>query len=177
MVGMQFQLEHAIAILSRSPGAYRALLGGLPEEWTDADEGADTFSPRDVVAHLVDGEDLDWIPRARIVLEHGRARTFEPFDRLGFRERFGGASLDELLDLFENKRSANLATVRDLGLTSDQLALEGSHPELGRVTLAEHLATWVASDLSHLAQVSRVMAKQYAEAVGPWRAYLPILDR
>ena len=174
---MQFQLDQAIEVLERSPKAYRALLGGLSEAWTEADEGPDTFSPRDVLGHLIEGEDLDWIPRARIILEHGSARSFEPFDRFAFKERFAGASIAELLDLFERRRAANVDALRGFGLGADELAREGTHPDLGRVTLGQLLATWVASDLSHLAQVARVMVKRYSGAVGPWRRYMPIFDR
>lgn len=130
-----------------------------------------------MVGHLVHGEETDWVPRARIILEHGEDRPFEPFDRFAQLTRFAGRSLDELLDRFAGLRRENLETVRSWRLTEEQLALAGRHPELGRVTLRHLLATWAVHDLNHLAQIARVMAKRYGEDVGPWRAYLSILDR
>jgi hypothetical protein len=171
-----FVLDEAIALLARTPAALDALLRGLPNPWIQANEGADTWSPFDVVGHLVHGERTDWIPRARIVLEHGDQRPFEPFDR---RAQFVFATdmtLAALLDDFARLRHDNLAQLRDMHLTTADLERRGRHPELGAVTLRELLATWVAHDLDHLAQLSRVLAHQYAAEVGPWRAYLRIIS-
>jgi hypothetical protein len=174
---MDFQLSHALHVLERTPAAFRALLGGLPDEWTRPNEGPETFSAFDNLGHLVHGERADWIPRARIILTEGPSRTFDPYDRFAQYRESEGKDVAALLDELETLRAQNLATLRGWKLTARELAMEGTHPAFGRVTLAQLLATWVAHDLGHLAQVSRVMAKQYRDAVGPWRAYLPILDR
>lgn len=173
----RFELARAIEILERGPSAFRALLSGVSEAWTSLNEGSDTWSAFDNIGHLVHGERTDWIPRARIILEHGRARTFEPFDRFAQLRDNGGKGMPELLDELAMLRARNLETLRGWRLSERELALEGEHPVFGRVTLAELLATWAVHDLGHLAQVSRVMAKQWRDEVGPWRAYLPILDR
>src|SRR5206468_349176 len=146
-------------------------------EWTHATEGPDTWSAYDVVGHLVHGERAGWIARSRISLEQGVNRRFEPFDRLAQRPDSEGKSLDELLDELARLRADNLATLRGWRLTDAQLSLEGEHPTFGAVTLRQLLSTWTAHDVSHLAQIGRVMAKQYREAVGPWRAFLPVMDR
>jgi hypothetical protein len=172
-----FDLANAMEVLERTPATFRALLAGLPDAWTAPNEGPDTFSAFDNLGHLVHGERTDWIPRARIILEHGRARPFEPFDRFAQAHESRGKRVADLLDELETLRAQNLHTLRGWRLTARELALEGEHPALGRVTLAQLLATWVVHDLGHLAQTSRVMAKQYRDEVGPWRAYLPILDR
>jgi DinB family protein len=169
-------MEHAIAILERTPRTLGALLGELPAAWLDVDEGPGSFSPRDVVGHLIHGEDTDWIPRIRIVLAHGEAQPFTPFDRRGHRPRIQGRSMAELLREFEGKRRANLETLRGLDLTPERLERRGTHPELGPVTLGQLVAAWAVHDLNHLAQIERVMAGQYREAVGPWRAYMRILN-
>lgn len=174
---MEFDLRVAIPVLERTPATLRTLLGGLPSAWTDANEGPDTWSPFDVVGHLIHGERTDWIPRARMILEEGRSRAFEPFDRYAQFRDSEGKSLDALLDEFARLRAQSLATLKAWQLTDAQLALEGEHPVFGAVTLRQLLATWTAHDVSHLAQISRVMAKQYRDAVGPWRAYLPVMDR
>ena len=174
---MQFQLTLGIEILERTPATFRALLGGLPEAWTAANEGPDTFSAFDNVGHLIHGERTDWIPRARIILAQEAVRRFEPFDRFAQYRESEGKNLAELLDEFARLRRDNLEVLRGWRLSDRQLALEGEHPELGTVTLRQLLATWVAHDLGHVAQTARVLAKQYREAVGPWRAYLPVLDR
>lgn len=174
---MTFQLDDAITLLERTPGVLRALLEGMPDAWIHADEGPETFTAFDNVGHLVHGERTDWIPRARIILAQGENRRFEAYDRFAQRRESAGKTLSELLDELAELRRANLDTLRGWRLTERELALEGEHPELGRVTLRQLLATWVAHDLGHLAQVARVLAKQYRDAVGPWRAYLPILDR
>ncbi|MFN8177822.1 MAG: DinB family protein [bacterium] len=174
---MTFDLEKSIAVLERTPAVLRSLLAGLPPEWTAANEGPDTWSPFDVVGHLIDGEERDWIGRTRIILAQGTNRRFEPFDRFRHLARNEGRKLDDLLDEFARLRAANVATLRGLGLTPAKLALTGEHPKFGRVTLEELLATWTVHDLAHLAQISRVMAKQYGAEVGPWREYLPVLTR
>jgi hypothetical protein len=173
----RFDLGQAIAVLERGPATFRALLSGLSDAWTSPNEGPDTWSAFDNVGHLIHGERTDWIPRALMILEHGRTRTFEPFDRFAQVRENAGKSLPELLDEFATLRAQNLETLRGWHLTERELALEGEHPVFGCVTLAQLLATWMVHDLGHLAQVSRVMAKQWRVEVGPWRAYLPILDR
>ena len=175
--GATFRLEDGAAVLERTPAALRALLAGLPDALIHGTEGPDTFSARANVAHLLQGERTDWIPRARIILAQGPTRRFEPFDRFAHERESAGKPLSTLLDEFAELRLENLATLRGWRLTERELALEGEHPALGVVTLSQLLATWVAHDLGHLAQTARVMAKQYREAVGPWRAYLPVLDR
>ena len=172
-----FRLSEGIAVLERTPLAFHALLAELPESWTSANEGPDTFSPFDNVGHLIHGERADWIPRARIILAEGTDRRFTPYDRFAQVRDSEGKSLLELLNEFSRLRAENMMTLRTWKLSDDQLALDGEHPELGRVTLRQLLATWVAHDLGHLAQTARVMAKRYRDAVGPWRAYLPIMDR
>ena len=174
---MEFDLEQGIAILERTPRVLRAALNGLPSAWTDATEGPETWSPYVIVGHLIHGERADWIPRAELILAQGANRRFTPYDRFAqFRESEGKA-LAELLEEFARLREDNVATLAGWRLTDAQLALEGEHPVFGAVTLRQLLATWVAHDLGHVAQAARVMAKQYREAVGPWRAYLPVLDR
>jgi hypothetical protein len=153
------------------------MLHGLPSVWTDADEGPDTWSPYVNVGHLIHGDRTDWIQRAQIILAQGPERRFTPYDRFAQFRESQGKSLADLLDEFAALRAKNLATLAAWRLTDTQLALEGEHPAFGPVTLRQLLATWVAHDLGHIAQISRVMAKQYREAVGPWRAYLPVLDR
>jgi hypothetical protein len=173
----RFDLTQAIAALARTPSVFRTLLQGVPEWWTNANEGPDTFSAFDNLGHLVHGERTDWIPRARIILEHGRSRPFEPFDRFAQAHESRGKTLGDLLNELERLRADNLEVLRNWRLGARELTLEGEHPALGRVTLAQLLATWVVHDLGHLAQTSRVLAKQYRDEVGPWRAYLPVLDR
>lgn len=174
---MEFQLPRAIEILERTPATFRALLGDLSEAWTEPNEGPDTFSPFDNVGHLIHGERTDWIPRARIILEQGANRRFPPYDRFAQYRESKGKSMADLLDDFAHLREENLATLRGWRLSERELALEGEHAELGAVTLRQLLSTWVAHDLAHIAQTARVLAKQYRDAVGPWRAYLPVLDR
>lgn len=174
---MDFDLANGVAILERTPHTFRAMLGGLPPAWTDATEGPDTWSPYVILGHLIHGERADWIERARIILAQGQERRFRPFDRLAQFHESEGKSLGDLLDEFAALRAANLATLASWHLSEAQLALEGEHPEFGSVTLRQLLATWVAHDLGHIAQTARVMAKQYREAIGPWRVYLPIVER
>jgi hypothetical protein len=174
---MNFDLADSIAILERTPAVLEALVVGLPAAWTAPNEGPDTWSPFDVVGHLIDGEETDWMPRARIILAQGPNRRFEPFDRFRHLRINKGRSLPDLLARFEDLRRRNVRDLRALDLDAARLALTAEHPELGTVTLAQLLATWVVHDLGHLAQIARVMAKQYREAVGPWEAYLPVLHR
>jgi hypothetical protein len=172
---MPFALDETRAVLARTPAVLDAWLRGLPDAWTTANEGPETWSAFDVVGHLIHGEKTDWLPRARILLEHGEARPFDPFDRFAQQRDSAGKTLDELLDDFTARRAESLAALDALGLTEADLEKRGLHPALGPVTLAELLATWVAHDLGHLAQIARVMAKRYRDEVGPWAAYLPIV--
>jgi len=173
----EFRLDDGIAVLERTPATFRALLAGLPDAWISTDEGPNTFSPFDNVGHLIHGERTDWIPRATIILAQGADRRFTPYDRFAQVRESQGKTLAELLDEFARLRAENIATLRGWNLSDREFALQGHHPELGTVTLRELLATWVAHDLGHVAQTARVMAKRYRDAVGPWRAYLPVLDR
>ncbi len=172
-----FDLASGIAVLDRTPRTLRALLEGLPDGWTGTNEGPDTWSPFDVLGHLVHAEKTDWIPRARVILARGEDRTFPPFDRFAQFRESRGKTVAELLGEFDRLRAESLATLRSWNLAEAELALDGVHPEFGSVTLRQLLATWVAHDLAHLGQIARVMAKQYRDAVGPWRAYLPVMDR
>lgn len=174
---MEFELSSAIAVLTRTPVTLSALLDGLPASWTNATEGPDTWSPYVIVGHLLHGERTDWISRATIILSQGADRRFEPYDRLAQFSESQGKSLAALLDEFARERARSVATLAGWHLSDEQLALIGVHPAFGEVTLRQLLATWVAHDLGHIAQTARVMAKQYREAVGPWREYLPVLDR
>jgi len=171
-----FVMEEAVAILARTPATLDALLRGLPDGWVTAREGADTWSPFDVIGHLIHGERTDWVPRARIILEHGETRAFDKFDRFAQFADSAGRTLGSLLDEFATLRQANLHALAALGLTEHDLDRRGQHPELGVVTLRQLLATWVAHDLDHVVQISRVIAQQYTEEVGPWRAYLRIIS-
>ena len=173
---MEHNLEQTISLLSRTPAALNALLRELPEMWTLRNEGEDTWNVFDVVGHLVHAERADWMPRARRVLQFGETRAFEPFDRLGQVRESQGKSLGQLLDEFAQLRSENLGELRGLNLSQGDLARGGRHPAFGAVTLSQLLATWAAHDLTHLHQISRVMAHQYREAVGPWRGYLGVLQ-
>jgi hypothetical protein len=174
---MEMHLPDAIAVLERTPQTLRALLDGLAPAWTEATEGPDTWSPYVIVGHLIHGERTDWIPRARIVLEQGADRRFAPYDRFAQFRESAGKPLAALLDEFSELRAGNVTLLRSWNLTGEQLGLTGDHPAFGAVTLRQLLATWAAHDLSHLAQITRVMARQYRDAVGPWRAYLPVMDR
>jgi hypothetical protein len=171
----ELELSQAVSVLERTPSALSALLGGLRESWVTANEGADTFSPRDVLGHLIHGEETDWIPRVEIILSEGENRAFTPFDRFGFRAWLEGTTTAELLQRFAELRRENLARLAGFGLQRADLARRGMHPGLGPVTLGQLLASWVVHDLGHLTQIARVMAKQYAEAVGPWTAYMAVL--
>lgn len=172
-----FQLEHSIEILRRTPSTLDALLHDLTDAWVMNNEGPDSWSPYDIVGHLLHGEEADWIPRARIILEQGEERAFDPFNRFAQFEKSKGRSLSELLSQFAALRANNIAILTGWRLTPADLLKRGRHPELGTVTLGQLLATWTVHDLSHIAQITRVMCRQYEQAVGPWKAYLPILHR
>ncbi|MEO8500711.1 MAG: DinB family protein [Vicinamibacteria bacterium] len=173
---MEPNVAEIIAVLKRTPATVRALLDGLPEAWLGTREREATFSPRDVVGHLIHGELTDWMPRVERILESGEARTFEPFDRHGYQPP-PGASVKDLLDEFEALRTKSVASLRGLDLTPNQLALKGTHPAFGPVTLGQLLATWLVHDLNHIDQIVRVMSKRYDQTVGPWKEYLGILNR
>jgi hypothetical protein len=172
----EFKVAEAIAVLSRTPTALNALLRGLPSIWVRGTEGKDTWSAFDIMGHLVFAERSDWMPRVRIVLEDGDARTFDPFDRFAQLKESEGKSLEQLLDDFAYLRSDNLATLQALNLRQEEMTRRGKHPALGVVTLSQLLATWAVHDLTHLHQLSRVMAHQYRDIVGPWSAYLGVLQ-
>ena len=172
---MPFDLDRALQVLERTPAVLDALLRDLDREWLGAAEGPETWTPFDVVGHLIHGERTDWMERIRRILEHGTARAFEPFDRFAQFEDSRGKTIDDLLDEFRRLRADNLKAVRALALGPEQFALRGTHPALGEVSLGELLATWVTHDLGHLAQIARVMAKVHRGEVGPWAEYLAIL--
>ncbi|MCB0643947.1 MAG: DinB family protein [Phaeodactylibacter sp.] len=173
---MTFDLQKSIEILSRTPSVLEALLAGVCEDWWRHNEGENTWSPFDIVGHLIHGEQTDWIPRAKIILSDAQDKTFKPFDRFAQFQAQQGKSMDELLQRFKTLRAANLKTLEAFNLNVTHWSLTGMHPELGPVTLKELLSTWVVHDLGHIAQVSRVMAKQYGTEVGAWTAYLGILN-
>ena len=172
---MQFDLDASLEILRRTPATLNALLRDLSENWTRVTEGPDTWTPFDVVGHLIHADETDWILRARVILDHGATKPFPPFDRLAQFEASRGKSLNQLLDEFAAARARSLAELAELKVTPDMWVREGRHPEFGAVTLGQLLSTWVVHDLDHVVQISRVMAKAYTEAVGPWRAYLRVL--
>jgi hypothetical protein len=172
---MTFDFPLTLEILSRTPGVVESLLDGLSEAWLDAREGPDTFSPRDVVGHLIHGEETDWVPRIRLILEHGDEQPFAPFDRFGFREKTRGRAIDDLIAELRNLRSENLDYVRGLSLSAADFGRKGRHPALGVVTLGQLFSTWMVHDLGHVRQIVRVLARQYDGAVGPWKEYLTIL--
>ena len=168
------ELKEAVAVLARTPASLSALLEGLPDTWVRATEGGETWSPYDVIGHLIHGERTDWIPRARHILS-GASRPFDKFDRTAQFGESRGESLGELLATFASLRRESLDALSGMNLSDEDLARKGLHPELGEVTLGQLLATWVVHDLDHLGQIARTMAKAYARAVGPWSAYLSIL--
>src|SRR5579864_791931 len=176
----EFSLAEAVTVLTRTPAALDALMRGLPNDWVRctegrSDDGKDTWSAFDIVGHLIVGERTDWMPRARIILESGEARPFDPFDRFAQERESQGKSLEQLLDEFVRLRRDNLAALQALHLQPEDLTRRGRHPALGVVTLSELLETWAVHDLTHLHQLSRVLAYQYRDVVGPWRAYLGVL--
>jgi uncharacterized damage-inducible protein DinB len=172
---MHFALDDAMPVLRATPGVLRAWLAELPEPWVCSNEGPESWSPYDIVGHLIHGERTDWIPRVELLLEHGPTRAFTPFDRFAQFRDSQGRSLAQLLDVFAELRQANLARLQSLRLLPKDFERPGLHPELGPVTLGQLLATWVAHDLNHLGQVARVLGHQYAQEVGPWIEYLPLL--
>jgi len=171
-----FAMDEAIALLARTPATLDALLRDLPDGWIAANEGDKTWSPFDVVGHLIHGERTDWVPRARIILQHGESRAFEKFDRFAQFAESEGRPLSKLLDEFATLRQTNLRELAALNITDDDLSRRGRHPELGVVTLGQLLSTWVAHDLDHVVQISRVIARQYTDEVGPWQEYLRIIS-
>jgi hypothetical protein len=173
---MTQDLDPSIALLTRTPRILDAWLRDLPDAWTRATEGPDTWSPFDIVGHLIDGERHDWIPRAQMILAFGETKTFEPFVRGGHVRETAGKTLAQLLDEFARARSASLTALRGFNLQPRDLERTGMHPAFGRVTLSQLVATWVAHDLTHLHQMSRIMAHQYREAVGPWTVYLGVMQ-
>ncbi|MDP9178378.1 MAG: DinB family protein [Gemmatimonadota bacterium] len=172
---VRFDLDDSIDVLRRTPATLHALLDGVAEPLVRGNEGPETFSPFDVVGHLIDGEETDWMTRARIMLSDATDKNFTPYDRFRHRQRNVGRSLDSLLDEFARLRAENLAELSTWQLTSAQLGLEGTHPTFGPVTLQELIAAWVVHDLGHIAQIARVMAKQYRNEVGPWTPFMPVL--
>jgi hypothetical protein len=172
---MEHSLDQTISLLTRTPAALNAFLRDLPEAWTHRNEGPTTWTTFDVIGHLAHCERSDWMPRARMILHSGESQAFTPLDRGGHARESYGKSLQQLLDEFAELRSANLQDLRALNLRTEDLARRGRHPSVGSVTMSELLATWATHDLTHLHQISRIMAYQYSEAVGPWSAYLGVL--
>lgn len=173
---MEQNLEQIISLLVRTPATLNALLRDLPEAWTHRNEGGESWTAFDVVGHLIHADRTDWIPRAKLILEFGETKAFDPFDRLGQQRETRGKTLPELLDEFERVRAENLQELRAMNLSPADFAKRGRHPALGVVTLSELLATWAAHDLTHLHQLSRILAYQYREAVGPWSTFLGVLQ-
>lgn len=175
--GMDFSLDEALQILERTPAVLREWLEGLSDPWIERNEGGDTFSPRDVLGHLIHGEKTDWIPRLRQIMEGRGDRPFEPFDRFAMRKEKGDQRISAMLEVFTSLREENLNTLRAMRLSGDDMDRTGIHPDIGVVTVRQLLATWTAHDLAHLAQIARTMAKQYSDAVGPWRGHLRVMER
>lgn len=172
-----FSLAEARQILERTPATLRALLVGLDAHWLAAREGPETWNPVEVVAHLADLEEVDWMTRARIILDQGEGTPFPPIDRVRFRRSLEGKTVTQLLDSFTERRAANLRDLAVLRLGPEHLARTGTHPTFGRVTLEQLLAAWAVHDLTHVAQIVRVLAKRYDAAVGPWKQFLGVLNR
>ncbi len=173
---MTFELNHAISLLERTPGVLKSLLSGLGGEWTSSNEGKDTWSPFDVVGHLIHGENTDWLVRTQRILEHGSKIPFEPYDRFAQFQNSKGKSLETLLNEFEVLRDNNLKKLKSLNLSKDDFERKGMHPALGEVALSQLLSAWVVHDMGHISQIVRVLAKQYKDEVGPWTQYLTILN-
>jgi hypothetical protein len=173
---MNYNVKQSIEILERTPSVFRTLLEGLDDEWISGNEGPDTFSPYDVLGHLIHGEKTDWRPRVLILLEHGTSRPFDPYDRFAQYEESKGKTLDKLLEEFEELRAGNITWLSTLSINEEDLDRKGMHPVLGEVTLRNLLSTWVIHDLSHIAQTSRVMAKQYKSEMGPWVEFFRIMN-
>ncbi|ASW75868.1 hypothetical protein IQ37_11810 [Chryseobacterium piperi] len=174
---MSFNLHKAIEVLERTPKVLTSLLEGLSDEWIYNNEGEETWSPFDVIGHLIHGEKTDWMVRTEVILSNGPDKTFAPFDRFAQFEQSKGKTISQLLEEFQKLRKNNLSILQSKHITDEDLNKTGIHPALGNTTLKHLLSTWVAHDLGHIAQISRVMAKQYKNDVGPWREYLAILDR
>ena len=173
---MNYSIEKSIEILEKTPSVLQSLLAGLSDEWVMNNEGPETFSPFDVVGHLIHGEKTDWTARIRVILEHGNSKPFERWDRFAQYEISKGKTLQQLLEEFDQVRKENIIWFRSLGLTDADLERKGMHPVLGEVTLKNLLATWVVHDLTHIAQITRVMAKQYKDEMGPWPEFFRILS-
>jgi hypothetical protein len=173
---MQFEIGEAVQILEQTPAVLDALLRGKSQAWLNCRLDPASFSPIDVLGHLIFAEMTDWIPRARIILEHQDSRAFDPFDRRGFGPLIEGKQVEELLGQFAGLRSASLETLQAFALNGEKLDLPGLHPELGGVTLRQLIATWVVHDLGHIAQLMRIMASQYRDEIGPWRAFVSIVQ-
>lgn len=173
---MHFEYARSIEILSRTPATLKSMLSGISEAWSHVNEGGDSWCAYDIIGHLIHGEKTDWIPRMEIILGPQPDKTFQPFDRLAqFQERHG-RTLEDLLQTFADLRSQNLTILQAKNLTPEDFLQKGIHPAFGEVSLAQLLSTWVVHDLNHIAQIARVMARQYQEAVGPWISYLKILN-
>lgn len=172
-----FSLPDTLEILERTPTTLRVWLDGVSDTWLDQTEGGDTFSPRDVVGHLIHGEKTDWMPRLRQVMAGHGDRPFEPFDRFAMRDERAPAPIAALLNEFVRLREANLVALKQMDLTEADMQRTGIHPAIGKVTIEQLLATWTAHDLAHIAQIARTMAKRYSTAVGPWRSHLRVMDR
>jgi len=173
---MKYDIEKSCQILDRTPAMLKAVLSNLDDGWVMSNEGPETFSPYDVIGHLIHGEKTDWVPRAKMILEFGNTKTFVPWDRFAQYEESKGKSLEQLLDEFKTLRKDNMTWFKSLKLSEKDLDKKGMHPELGEVTLRNLLATWVVHDLTHIAQITRVMAKQYKEEMGPWPEFFRILN-
>ncbi len=174
---MKFDLSAALEILERTPKVLETLLGGISDEWAQSNEGIETWSPYDIVGHFIHGEKTDWIPRMKIILKDIEDKQFAPFDRFAQFENSKGKSLNELLEEFKALRKENIKTLRLNHISSSQLIQTGIHPAFGEVNLSQLLSTWVVHDLNHISQITRVMAKQYSDEVGPWKEYLGILNK
>lgn len=172
---MQFELTKAVAVLERTPSVLNHLLKNLPEEWTSNNEGGDTWSPFDVVGHLIHGEETDWLPRTQIILEGDPEKVFTPYDRFAQIELSKGKTLNQLLREFEKLRGENISKLEAFNISEEDLKRVGTHPELGKISLSNLLSAWVVHDLGHIAQISRVMAKQYGSQIGPWHEYMMIM--
>lgn len=173
---IQFELTEAIRILERTPGVLKSLLSDLPDRWIYHNEGENSWSPFDIVGHLIHGEKTDWIPRAKIILNNGEEKPFVPFDRFAQFNESEGKTINQLLNEFEMLRFKNLQLLKGLALKKGDFQKKGIHPEFGVVTLQQLLGTWVVHDLGHIRQICRVMAKQYKDDIGPWEKYLPVVN-
>ncbi len=173
---INFNLKEAIEILERTPAVLISLLSGLSDRWIYNNEGDESWNPYDIIGHLIHGEKKDWIPRSKIILDYGEDKPFEPFDRLAQFKDSEGKTLNDLLEEFAKLRNENIDMLNKLNLNENDFNKKGVHPEFGKVILKQLLSTWVVHDLSHIRQISRVMAKQYKKEIGPWRIYLPVIN-